>query len=681
MKSNQSDQADQRQYFRDAGETTFLDYGIHGVNPGARGDQKVRCPACYETHTHQTGQRDLSVNVDKNLYHCHRCEFRGAVGFRKLVCPNCGNPHDRDPDHRPPFTCPSCQFRGQVDGETSPGDRPALRITPSGSPSSTQRAPAIVPLDRDRVRPSAPDAELYEYMASRGISARVVDDNRLTATMKSFEKIGDGWAPKEWCVCFNYYHGDDLVNVKYRSRSKKFGQTPGGSPIPYRMNALRGSNLAIITEGEIDALSFVEAGLPYAVSTPHGAIQVGDKNADGKMKFLELAFEDFEDKDRIYIAVDADEHGERTATEYARRLGRERCLRVEYPAGCKDANDVLVKWGGEVLAQCIRDARPFPFAGVITIGDQLDGLDRFYAEGIPKTPYCGIDELDLLCQFVPGQLVVVTGVPSHGKSSMMDWIFTNQMAHLKWRVGLFSPENYPHEVHTIRILKQLVGNSFYGSGTARMTKAEMHSARDFVRDKLYFVHPPKFRFTLDSIFEAFAYLVRMYGVRVFGIDPWSTVDNQRPAGVSVSDWTGTVLGRCKAFAQEYDSVMNVVAHPTKMPADIDKVDHVEQVKVPTLYDISGSANWYNFADIGMCVFRERGINGAPDTTHLYVQKVRHDYYGRVGHTEFKFDKLCERFYTGTAPNRTHLLAVERLGDDGTTSTAGWSIDMIEDEPF
>lgn len=665
----QSNQSSGQSFFRDVGESTFVDVGIQGANPNAAGDQKVRCPECYQTHTHQTGQRDLSVNVARGVYNCHRCEFRGAVGFRKLVCPNCGNQHERDPQHRPPFTCPSCQFRGQVEGEARGGGRPSLRVT-SSAPA------AIVPLAN--ARPTAPDAQLYEYMATRGISARVVDDDQITAANRSFERLGDGWAPPEWCVCFNYYHGADLVNVKFRTRGKKFGQTKGGSPIPYRMNALKGSNLAVITEGEIDALSFVEAGIPYAVSTPHGAIQADDKNVDGKMKFLELAFDDFTDKDRIYIAVDADEHGERTAAEYSRRLGRDRCLRVRYPEGCKDANDVLVTWGPEALAQCLRDAQPFPFAGVITITDQLDGLERFYNEGVPQTPHCGIEEVDRLVQFVPGQLVIVTGVPSHGKSTLMDWIHTNQMARLKWRIGMFSPENYPHEVHTIRILKQLVGNSFYGSGTSRMTRPEMYHARDFLRDKLYFVHPPKFRFTLDSIFEAFYYLVRMFGVRAFSMDPWSTVDNQRPNGVSVTDWTGTVLGRCKSFAQETDSLVYVVAHPNKMGSEIDKVDHVEQVKVPTMYDINGSANWYNFADVGLVVFRERGIQGATDTTHLYVQKVRHDYYGQVGHTEFKFDKLCERFYTGTAPDRHHLLATERLGEDGGRE---WSLDDILDNPF
>lgn len=673
MQGNQQQPGGARRGFRDDGETTFLDMGIHGVNPTARGDQKVRCPACYENHTHQAGQRDLSVNADLSLYNCHRCKFSGAVGFRKLTCPQCGETHDRDPKHAAPYSCPSCSFRGDVEGHAAGETRRAGR--PAPRPPIDRTPKPIIALER--VQPTAPDAELYEYMAARGISRKVIDDNRVTASSRSFERQGDRWAPPEWCVCFNFYHGTDLVNVKYRTRSKLFGQTKGGTPIPYRMNALKGWNHAIICEGEIDALSFVEAGFDYAVSTPHGAIQADDRNVDGKMKFLELAFEDFADKDRIYIATDADEHGDRTAAEYVRRLGRERCLRVRYPDGCKDGNDVLVKWGGEALAQCIRDARPFPFAGVITIDDQADELERLYSHGMPAAPYTGIDQLDQLVQFVPGQLVIVTGVPSHGKSTMMDWIFTNQMANLKWRVGLFSPENWPHEVHTTRILKQLVGNSFYGSGTSRMTPAEMQHARDFLRDKFYLVHPPDFRFTLDSIFERFKFLVGMYGVRVLGIDPWSTVEHNRPSGMSETEWTAGVLAQCKAFAQEYESVVNVVAHPTKMGSDIDSDDDVERVKVPTPYNIAGSSHWYNAADICLCVYRERTATG-DDTTKLLVQKVRHDHYGRTGKVVFKFDKLSERFYTGDAPDRRHLLATGRLNDDGSTS---WSLDMIEDEPF
>jgi hypothetical protein len=52
---------------------------------------------------------------------------------------------------------------------------------------------------------------------------------------------------------------------------------------------------------------------------------------------------------KIVIAVDNDAPGRRLEDELARRLGRERCWRVEWPVGCKDANDVLVKFDAAEL--------------------------------------------------------------------------------------------------------------------------------------------------------------------------------------------------------------------------------------------------------------------------------------------------------------------------------------------
>jgi hypothetical protein len=62
----------------------------------------------------------------------------------------------------------------------------------------------------------------------------------------------------------------------------------------------------------------------------------------------------------------------------------------------------------------------------------------------------------------------------------------------------------------------------------------------------------------------------------------------------------------------------VVAHPTKSAKDGDG-----NYKMPTLYDISGSANWYNKADLGVIVHREN-----EDDTLIKVQKSRyHDIIG------------------------------------------------------
>jgi Toprim-like len=52
---------------------------------------------------------------------------------------------------------------------------------------------------------------------------------------------------------------------------------------------------------------------------------------------------------KFVLAVDADEPGQKLETELARRLGHERCWRISWPHGCKDANDVLRMMRKDVL--------------------------------------------------------------------------------------------------------------------------------------------------------------------------------------------------------------------------------------------------------------------------------------------------------------------------------------------
>jgi twinkle protein len=103
----------------------------------------------------------------------------------------------------------------------------------------------------------------------------------------------------------------------------------------------------IITEGEIDALSFLTAGMAHVVSVPNGApfdkpgvgdVEIAQDNAfrylwDGNK--LKTGLQRFR---KIILATDDDQKGRVLRDELAVRLGRPRCWYLTYPRGCKDAN-------------------------------------------------------------------------------------------------------------------------------------------------------------------------------------------------------------------------------------------------------------------------------------------------------------------------------------------------------
>ena len=77
-----------------------------------------------------------------------------------------------------------------------------------------------------------------------------------------------------------------------------------------------------------------------------------------------------------------------------------------------------------------------------------------------------------------------------------------------------------------------------------------------------------------------------------------------------------------------------VAHPAKPPRDDSKSYE------PTLYDISGSANWVNKADLGIVVHRP---DPATTTTEIHIRKVRFKSVGRLGKVSLRYDRATGRY--------------------------------------
>lgn len=115
-------------------------------------------------------------------------------------------------------------------------------------------------------------------------------------------------------------------------------------------------------EGELDKLSMEEAGFKNVISVPSGAVPPRrvaaaraaagsasaasaaprDAQLDRKFAFLGRAAPVLAGVRAVLLAVDGDAPGRALAEELARRLGRARCFLLEWPAGCKDANDYLM---------------------------------------------------------------------------------------------------------------------------------------------------------------------------------------------------------------------------------------------------------------------------------------------------------------------------------------------------
>jgi DNA primase len=194
----------------------------------------------------------------------------------------------------------------------------------------------------------------------------------------------DEWMPKADAVvpaiCFNYYRNEELVNIKFRANNKDFKLSKDAELIFYNLDAIKDEEECVIVEGEIDCLSCYEDKIYNCISVPNGANVKGEL----RLEYLDNCVDYFKNKTRIVIMTDNDEAGIRLRDELARRLGFQRCVRVIYPDGCKDANEVWKKYGEGSLQKMVDNAIEWPMEGILSMMDMMDEVISFYENGYPK---------------------------------------------------------------------------------------------------------------------------------------------------------------------------------------------------------------------------------------------------------------------------------------------------------
>lgn len=436
-------------------------------------------------------------------------------------------------------------------------------------------------------------------------------------------------------VVFPFLERGEVVNEKFRGPGKTFWQTKGGRKTFWNSDILddrllQGNSSArlVITEGELDALTAIDCGNPFVVSVPDGAppaLRPGEKldpldptaEATGKFEFLFNNRDRLQKVNRFIIAVDNDPPGKRLAEELVRRLGPIRCDFVTYPEGCKDLNDVLMKHGRNEVIKTINLAQPYPVQGLYRLSDYHDpGPLQVYTSG------WGL--LDPHFKLYFPEFIVVTGVPSHGKSQFILNLVINQAQLHGFRACLFSPEE-----PTVPILRNRMRKIIGGS--AEEADAYIENMFVFIDDDpISGEADHDLNWLLDRASDA----VMRDGIRLLVIDPWNEIEHARAKNESGPEYIGRCIRLLKRWGKEHGVSVIIAAHPTK-----DVVDYKGKIRKPSLYDIDGAAHWFNKADHGIVIWR----NFETHTTEFYIAKSREEDAGTAGSCTMKFERETGRF--------------------------------------
>ena len=463
----------------------------------------------------------------------------------------------------------------------------------------------ITPVDNTRVD---------DWFKSRGISKKSIQDLKISE--------GKEWMPQtqqaENTIKFNYFMGEQLINIKYRDARKNFKLYKGAEKVFYNINNIVGYDTCIIVEGEMDVLSFHEAGIHNSISVPNGAT-LNSNNLD----YLDNCIDYFDDKQKIILAVDKDEPGQALQQELVRRLGAEVCFLIDFQ-DCKDANEYLLKYGKEKLHGLVLQAKAVPLENVTTFRDIEGEITDFVKNGFKRGYQVGLSNFDSIFSTYTGQFITVTGIPSSGKSDFVDQMVVGYNQNYDWKTAFASPENAPTYLHAHKIMRKVWQDM---PRKDDIGTDKWNAVADHVNDNFFFIDME--RYTLDSVLRKGAELVKRKGIKCLVIDPFNKIRDVDSNLEDVNRYTMEYLSKIEIFAKKYDVLVFVVAHPTKMYKDKDG-----KMEEPTMYNIKGGGEWYDASYHGLLIHRDYENK----TVKAKVLKVKFQNLGENGaEAHFKWE--------------------------------------------
>lgn len=566
------------------GKQLYIEDFQYILSRSGRKQVKVKCPLCIDR---RTNKRDLSlsINTESLEYHCHYCEAKGVLKSKYEGNKNISSEVYYKPKKK--------EYK-----------RPNKKIVKEDSKYSES---------------------LIEFFKGRCISEKTLINAGVTQEVAWFPQHN----ANKGCMAFNYFLNGELINTKYRTRNKDFMLISGAELILYNIDSIHPSKYeegeeksAIYVEGEMDCLSLIECGYKHCVSVPNGA--------STNLEYLDNYVEEYlEPLDFIYICVDNDRKGTELKDELLRRFGREKCRIVNYPEPCKDINEVLMQYGKDEVRKCIDNFIELKPDGIQELVDVESSLDYLYNHGFEPGVKIGVPDFDRLISFKVGLLHIVTGVPSHGKTFLLNYILSRINILHGWKMAFFSPEFYPTYDHIGQMIETFGGKRFCKEN---FTQMEYETMKEYVAKNCFWIDPDDT--DINSVLERAKYLIKRKGIKVLVIDPFNSLTDRERGNAKQDEYISDFLQQLRWFARKNGIAIFLVMHPTKQIKN-DKGLY----PVCDLYSCKGAAEIYDKADVGITAWR----NEQENYCEAHITKVKFRHLGEKGHATFKFNINNGRF--------------------------------------
>lgn len=449
------------------------------------------------------------------------------------------------------------------------------------------------------------------YLESRGISAAVAEQYNIT-TQRDHDNI----------LVFPFYDENNILQfVKYRKtdfnkdtdKSKEWCERDC-KPILFGMNHCNPENpTLVLTEGQIDSMSCAEAGIKNAVSVPTGA---------KGFTWIPYCWDFLSRYSNLVIFGDFEHETISLLSEMQKRFhGAVKHVREGDYKDCKDANEILQKYGPEYLRKCVDNAVPVSNPKIKPL-EEVQRVDLNSMEKIRS----GIWELDkLIGGFYFGQVILVTGERGFGKSTLVSQFGTQAIA-AGYPTFFYSGELMDwyfkawieYQIAGARYINTMVSSFGYKSYSIQADKLQQienwYSGKAYIYDNGIVTEDDTEE---ETLLETLENAIKQYGCRVLAVDNLMT---------AITDDLSSDLYRMQTkfvkaltmLAKRYDALIFLIVHPRKSNGTLFDND-----------DVAGSSNITNLVDVVLRYGKPREEGVSQDTNERLLAVYKNRLNGRT----------------------------------------------------
>jgi twinkle protein len=449
-------------------------------------------------------------------------------------------------------------------------------------------------------------------------------------------------------IAFQYKEGDIVVNIKYRTPEKKFMQSPEAKQTMYKYNDILGKKEIILCEGEIDALSWEEAGFLNATSVSQGAPNEKDISVEKKLACVYNCFDIFEQAEIIYLSVDGDINGQRLQRELIKIFTAEKVKIISH-FDKKDANDVLLWYGKEKLLEAFKSAKDAKVDGVYECEEFREEILFNFRNGQARGTTTYFSNIDECWTHRKSEVTVWSGYNNEGKSLLLKQLLLLKSYYEGWKHAVFSPEEMPLSDWYTDLIETYIGKSAditQGKYNNFMSEIEMNEGINFM-DKHFFAIYPNEDQTLEQVLIRFSYLVRKKNIDTIVIDPYNQIQHDMRNGEREDLYISRFMSKLKKFAVDHNVCVHLVAH--QVTPVFNKGENYPE---PNLYKIKGGGTFADKADNIVAVWREfRNTDQSNTEVRFISQKIKKQkLVGTPGYSILNYDRRRNRYnHNGESP--------------------------------